>query len=169
MSKALDPQFRRADTPPSLGRIVPILRIGEKEARTLVVLSTRLFGVYTHWRHDGKSGRTIRCHSEKRKCVGCKTEMPRRWKGFLCVSDSAGKSVGFLELTPYAGEQFMSLLDDRIDARGMVIFVRRERPVMRAPLLIEQVGEWEQAKPLPAEVSPEKTLIRLWGLATEDC
>jgi hypothetical protein len=168
MDKRDDPQFRRCDTPPRLGRIITIIRIGESEVRTFAVLSTRLFGVYTHWSGEGRNGRTIRCHSDARKCKGCKQEMPRRWKGFLCVSSVEGKGKAFLELTPYAADLFMESLKDRIDARGMLIAVKRERKSLRSPLLIEHIGEYGGVETLPPQADPEPTLIRLWGLRNED-
>lgn len=157
-------EFARCDRPPSLGRIINILRIGDKETKTLVVLSTSLYGCYTHWTFTPPKGRTVRCASDRRKCAACKKELPRKWLGFLCVTGANGKGVCFLELTPYAAELFLDQVKDRVDCRGMIIVVHRERASNRSPLIVTHAGEYQGEEPLPAAADPENTLRRLWGV-----
>jgi hypothetical protein len=154
------PKLSRADDPPGVIRCVPIIKIEPHDDVRAVILSDRIEGYYTHW--DGR--RTRPCTLDKDEKGTCALHAcPRRWKGFLaCVLMRTGK-IAFVELTTLAG-QVVKREYGNDSLRGLMVQFRRERNAKKAPIQVDFIGRYEEAKPLPPAPSVEPTLLRLWGL-----
>ena len=157
-----DEGFQRCDTPPDLGAVLHIIRVGATDRHTLVILSDALVGVWTHY--SLKRKRTIRCMGDAKNCEGCADEMRKCWSGYLHVCKPTNGVQGVLELTALAGNRVTDLFHGMESIRGQKIFVYRERGNLKSPVAVEGLGPVEDGFYLPPKKDVFATLRRLWGI-----
>src|SRR5476651_711186 len=102
------PSWARRDVPPGVVRSIPVITVGAKDDRKVVVLSSSLFGVFTHW----TGARTAVCDSPTEKCE-CRHEgKPRRWKAFLHCYELHTKTSFFVELSDLAASKLLNVIGE---------------------------------------------------------
>jgi hypothetical protein len=152
------PLFARCDEPPNLPRVTPIKKIGDTDSIKVIVLATKLFGVWTHWNGDN----TVPClaHSHPDECPY--HQMPKRWKGFLHCWNDYLNTTFFVEVTDLAAQKLTAELPEGRPLRGAKFVLGRERQTRKAPISVSYQGHYEGPKQLPREETPEVTLAALW-------
>jgi len=157
-------RYFRQNSPPPMGRVLHLIRVTDKERATLMVCSSEIFGTRTHY--DTSRRRTVRCTKHQGQCTYCDDlKLAFRWVGFIHVIGADRKSQGLLELTHYAGEQLVKLVEEVGHLRGLCIHVFRERGNKKSPLVLEISRPFLEIAELPPPGRVEPTLDRLWGLA----
>jgi len=155
-------EFQREDTPPDMGAVLHIIRVGAHDRHSLVILSDALVGVWTHY--SLKRKRTIRCRGVDNDCEGCVDEMRRIWSGYLHVAKLTTGQQGILELTALAGNRLIDVMGGIESLRGQRIFCYRERGNIKSPIAVESNGPTEPTFFLPPKKDVFPTLRRLWGM-----
>lgn len=158
MSRKQRPSWAVNEKPPDFIRTVPIVTIRPNEEPHVIVLSHELFGLNCHW--TGK--RTEPCTKGNSKCFHCEQERPKRWKGWICVASQATRKLSFIELTVGGANGLLEQLGE-LPLRGAVIRLKRERPSIKAPLVVVYLSHWPRPDELPKPADPVETLSRLWG------
>jgi hypothetical protein len=150
-------QLNRNDDPPDRNGELWVLRLKGNTKRTFTIVSTKLWGVRTHW--NGK--RTVPCFKPTDSCEGCKKCMPQRWKGYLHAFDGARRGYCFLELTPEAARQLLAQFPKGFNLRGQRIEVERTSSD-QGRLHVNVLAPTPNLSILPPEMSPKDTLLNLW-------
>lgn len=153
-------RLNREDQPPRAGPVLPILRVRAGELLPCTVLSTNLWGCWTHWAGD----RSEPCLLPKIGCPGCKRGLPKRWKGYLHIYSHSHNREGFLELTPASAEQLELQCPDQGQYRGLRIDAKRSPGGNRGRLNLSILRRLEETSHLPPPKDPMKTLNFLWGI-----
>jgi hypothetical protein len=156
--------FNRDDRPPQGPKPLKLIRVGKGQTFVYTVLSTSLFGVWTHW--DG--GRSLPCMKAKDKCLGCQRGFPKRWKGYLHCYYALAKADFLLELTPRASKMLLEGVEEGRMLRGLQIRMERSAGGRNGRLLCSVVGVDLNEKNLPSPKDPCDTLFFLWGLPPLD-
>ena len=151
-------ELRTQHTPPRHGPELYIRRLKANQVIMLWVLSSKLWGTWTHW--DGK--KSMPCLADPRECHGCKAGWPERWKGFLHTWNTERRQEEFLELTPLAADHLLSQTSDLQTLRGLCFKFCRGKGD-KARLRVEFVRKMEVNQTFPQEKTPLETLQSLWG------
>ncbi len=155
--------FARSNVPPRPGPELEIIRVVTAGTFMFRVLSETLWGMWTHW----ETNHSTPCFLEKAKCYGCTKGLPRRWKGYVHVINALKpNSTGFLELTPFAGQQVLDQCPASVSMRGMRLQVTRTQGGAKGRLRITVLPDLAPGTDLPLEKTPEATLCRLWELTS---
>lgn len=153
-------KLNREDRPPQGPKPLKLVRVKRGWKAVYTILSTSLFGVWTHW--DGRT--TIPCFKAKQRCQGCANAMPKRWKAYLhCYTTEADKDF-LLELTPRACNMLLSEVPEGKMLRGLKIRVERSPGGRNGRLMASIVGTDPHVQRLPAAKDPYNTLAFLWGM-----
>lgn len=148
-----------AVAPPLPRKPVPALvRLEGTDDFDGVILSDKVEWLGCHW--DGR--RSLPHFLDVEKCEGCKTELPKHFKGFLHVIFSHMPKPAFLELSHLAGQNFAFKHRDTETARGCKFRARRERKHKKSPVLITHTGDSFQVSQLPRAGSAIRTMCRIW-------
>lgn len=149
----------RQDDPPPPGPRVEVYKVAPKVGFQGQILSSYFWGVWIHW--DGYRSRE--CLADTSACHGCNLEMPRRWKGYLCVWHAVHKQVGFVELTPAAANQIADLVPGK-KMRGYTLRLKRTGEKCNGRLIVDSVAApLGPTDKMPEALDPEDTLRKLWG------
>jgi len=151
-------RYDRQDSPPPMGDVIHVTRVGVSARPSAVIVSEKIWGTYTHF-----DGRTVRCLNKRGKCELCDRQVPRRWVGFIQWFDPTTGSLCALELTQKAGLQVQRLYEQFATLRGLRIEAARERATIKSPLVITFLGKYDGDVALPREKPIEPTLDRLWS------
>ena len=154
----MDP-LRLCPEPPEPGPTNLVLRISPKIPFIGQILSSALWGCYTHW--DGY--RTIECTENPGLCRGCVAQMPQRWKGYLHAWDSLTKKFVYVEFTPASAHQLLNQLPPRGDLRGLILKISRSGATMKGRLSVSVTPALGPTDSLPDGEDPEPVLRKLWG------
>lgn len=155
-------RYNRQDEPPPVGRVLHILKIGDKTRMTVKVCASNIFGVVTHY--DRRWKRTVRCTKHLGQCEYHENQVAERWAGFVHVCNMDGHGEAFVELTALAAHRLKAIAQQHGVFRGLIIHLYRERGTIKSPVAVEYVGVHDGKFELPSERSPEPTLDRLWTL-----
>lgn len=180
--------LNRQNIPPKPGPDTEIFRVNQGDGVNVVIASKAIWGVWCHW--DGHrtrectatfiqdavgggpiDGETIReqsavsLQSDKagKQCVGHERSWPLRWKGYLYVVKLPQQAYGFLELTPSAGNQILSLAPSGENLRGLYLRVRRQGNGNKTRLVVELTKPGFTVEGLKPDRDPEKVLRSLWN------
>jgi len=153
--------FKRCDRPPAVVKVIPIMKVKADSKFSCVVCSHDIFGMYTHW--NGRH--TEPCMGDKKTCGLCKKGLPRRWVGYLHITQPTGVGSAFLELTATAANMLLNSLGEIKSLRATRIFVYRLGGKLRSPIQIDVLGIAEPAMQLPAPKDPTPTLSVVWKVA----
>jgi len=150
------PQFETTRRCPPYVPPLDTIRVGEHDRHNLLVVSPFITWVHLHWngQHD------VMHHPEPGDCPHC-GHLPDKWKGFLAVLRHKDPTFYLLQLTQFAGQRFEDQAPDE-NIRGLSIMVGRERPTMKAPVLVT-IKNCEREKELPAAPDLTGTFVALWG------
>lgn len=153
--------FHLCPTPPSEPRTIVLVRLKAGDSLTCRILSKQIWGIWTHW--DGK--KSYPCVLGAGACKGCRTQDPKRWKGFLHVLNVANRREMIIEVTAFAFSQFLDqLTKERENLRGLRVLFERAKGSdngrLRMSLLASETGFLE----LPVESAPSWTLMKLWKI-----
>lgn len=164
MAKPRKAALLRISTPRNVHRVIPIIKIKERDVLQLVVCSPRVWGHATHW--DGS--RTVPCLKSSGKCICDGGTVATRDKGYVLAANGVGQVVGFLELTPLAWEDLQAMAVNLDGLRGKIIQVKRQHQSLKGRLLVEDWGWYQGEHPLPKDQDPEPTLRRIYGWEGRD-
>lgn len=154
-------RFVRQDNPPKGCHVTPIKKVGDKERFTVLVCSSEVFGIYTHWNEK----RTVPCGGTRKLCKLCLKEVARRWAGFVHVCNPDGSGAALLEMTALAAERLLACAEEGLGIRGLIVHVYRERGTKKSPIAVARVGRAPAEQVIPRPIDPEPTLCKLWNLA----
>lgn len=150
----------RQDEPPRPGPNLPLMRVGANGVVRFLILSSRMFGLWTHWINK----KSMPCVEPSSKCEGCKVGACRRWKGYLHAVNMHNRQEGFLELTPIAAQQLLQQAGIASVLRGLQVQVQRGGgDKARMKIDVQYSRPLLSSDPIPEEKSPEVTLNELWG------
>lgn len=162
MARQRKPLFQRVDRPRNVNRVVPIVKIRATDVIVFCCLSERPWGFSTHWT---KAKRTQPCIAHRAACQHCAELCPRRDRGYVLAMSRGLEVIGFVDLTPQAFEYLADLAQTIGSLRGRWFVVDRERQQAKGALRIGIAGQHPDAPAdLPADVDPEPSLRRIWGL-----
>ena len=152
--------WRLIPNPPGVIRYIPIRQIGSHDDLKVIVLSSEVYGLMTHWTGRQTVPCTFRADDEQ----SCKHHnAPSRWKAYLHVWSQTLKTSFFVELTALGVGKLQAELGANA-LRGSIVLLRRDRPTKKAPIGVSYLGRAPEGFQLPKEESPEETLKRLWGI-----
>lgn len=159
-------KLRTQHEPPSPGPELEILRVKDSAIHPFVVLSAKIFGLWTHWDQKALNGRgaSSPCFGDEKVCDGHKRRLPERWKGYLHVHHLHTKKDGFLELTPTAAGTLKSCLVAITNYRGVRINVARSSNSEKGRLRVTVFDSVQDMSGYPKERCPTETLSKLWKL-----
>lgn len=144
--------------PPKEGPEIFILRLRGSERFSFTCLS-ELWGVWVHW-----SGQKSAPHySDTKRCPGCRTQDPMRWKGFVHAFCVEKRQEVFLELTPASAHALNAQLATGELLRGQGIVVQRTKGD-NGRLLVRVHSKCPDPDKLPPAKDPQESLMRLWGI-----
>ena len=139
-----------------------VLRAPADRPLPLIVLSTRTFGIRTHfW-----AGRTTAC--VRSKCDACEAGRLSRWTGYLACINPADWTQTLFEYTPPAAEQLQKIMASQGCLRGSKIVASRTKKVKNARVSIVGRGLYEHMDRLPREPEILPILFHIWGLKQRD-
>jgi hypothetical protein len=153
------PDLYRMDQPPRPGPELWIRRLRAGQSMTATILAASLYGLIVHW----AGSKSAPCYKDKKKCDGCKRQLPQRWKGYLHAFDHDKREQCFVEVTPLTAESLASQVGTRGGYRGVRVRFERlngDKARMRVTLL----GTTDLGIEMPKERDPYETLAKLWGL-----
>lgn len=155
--------FVRADSPPRVVRVTPVLRVLKAEVWEGWILAHKPRWVMVHW--DPQQKLTFH-HPREGPCKWCDPPhcLPKRYKGYLTVTRMAALTVAFLELTETGGEDLAKVLQSYDSWRGCKIRVKRKSGSSHRELLFEEAGRPFDPERLGPDEDPEPTLRRIWGI-----
>jgi hypothetical protein len=149
-------------SPPPPGPRHPLIRVTDGDCQQIfTILADRVFGIWTHW-----TGRTsMPCLNHGVDCLGCKSELPKRWKGYLHCWDHTTKQEGFVELTPVAAAAVIEQAGREDNLRSLRLQLRRTKGGAHGRLNVQVLPAIGNAANLPPEKTPVNTLQLLWGVS----
>lgn len=142
-------------------------RIKAHEKWTFTIFSTHFFGFWVHW----AGGRSIACLEDSDKCQGHLKGMPLKWIGYLHGHNQDTGRDEWIELPNGAALRFLQELGPVEPLRGCRVQFRRggsDNSHIRFQLLPSHHVIAPKTQ-LPASISPESHLRKLWGLNEIAC
>jgi hypothetical protein len=157
-------QLSRDERPPKPGPRIEIVRLKANQSTDLVVYSEKVHGFWIHWCGE----RSGPCYDPRSECRSCCDGLPRRWKGYLYCWSTAQSDNVFFELTPLAVKSIYDVVGQGCILRGYRMNIQRgngNKAWMKVTLKsrFQDVSD----KVLPDDISPEKTLLQLWGVSDD--
>jgi hypothetical protein len=146
------------EAPPPKASKMDVIRIVTPEPITLIIVSRAIYGQSIHW--FGR--RSHECLADRRACPGCKDSWPRKWKGYLHVTNPALSWQGFLEITQTAWELLEGLRPKQGNLRGLVCRIGRTKGGAKGRYLIEILDRRIEDSMLPLPRDPLDVLRMLW-------
>jgi hypothetical protein len=156
-------EIYRENNPPPPGPEFQIKRLRANQEITLLVASPSIWGFWVHWVGE----RSEPCWKDKKRCSGCRTGKPIRWKGYLFGVDQEARTALYLEITPQAARNLSDALPGTGSFRGKLLRFRRLAGD-RARMLVSQVSSQDLSDKVMADRDPYPTLAKLWGLPPKD-
>jgi hypothetical protein len=156
-------RFNQRPRPKKTIKPLQVKTVGSHEKLHVVILSAALHEYWTHW--DGR--RTIPCIEPLSRCRGHICQMPQRWYGYIHCLENGGKKSYIVSLTKDCADSLEEQLAGN-ELRGTIVVIERARRTVKAPLVVDVVGRFVGKEPLPKEVDPKPTLMRMWGIIDED-
>ena len=125
---------------------------------TIVFLSERIMGYWTHW-----NGVPTPCRKTS-GCPGCKAGLGQRWTGYAACYSITHKAECVVALSEGAVRQLAATIQQHGSLRGFNVSLKRKLPRANAPVHVT-VNRREPLDRCPAAFSVEDSLNRLWGIA----
>ena len=154
-------ELDKSGSPGKTGPEIWVRRLVAGEEIDIAICSPAPWPIWTHWCGNHSEP----CYTPHEQCPGHRRGYPRRWKGYLAIVNHTARRLEFLEITAKAADSLKELAGEGNSLRGLRVKARRGKGD-KARLAFSSLPEWSQytqAK-LPADVDPEKTLVRLWGM-----
>lgn len=162
MSRRSKPLFQRVTAPRNVRPVVPVLKVAATQNFRFICLSPVPWGFTTHWT---SKRRTQPCIAHRGKCQHCADLCPRRDRGYLLAAEQNGVVRGFVDLTPEAFEAALQIERATGPLRGRWFQLYRKPETLKGRLILEPwQTPWPVPELLPADVDPEPSLRRIWGL-----
>jgi len=157
-------RIARLDEMPAVKRVTPVKRLEPAGRMEGWICSPRPWIFVTHW--TGK--RSTPHFTPDETCEGCKSQLPKRPRGYVLLFSGHYRIKWFAELTEGATEK-VQLWANGESIRGCYLSLTRERGKWNAPMLAD-ISRLDQApSDLPADEDPAPTLSVLWGMNGELC
>lgn len=121
-----------------------------------IILSTHLVGTMLHYFR----GRSRPCG--KNNCEACESGQKPRWKGYIELKPSDGKTVQIVEITERVFPQLDAEEKKNGNIRGVKIELSRLKPRANAPLHLEIKAGRIADCDLPKEHDLKAILERMW-------
>lgn len=141
-----------------LPALVPIYSASPQASQTLVILSDRVEGVWTHYYLE----RTIPCLGEAGKCICQNVTLSRRWKGYLGCWDPLTERICLAEITLDGYRLCPRLSSVAESLRGSMIRLYRAGKRANAPMRAELLRGAVDVDQLRPAFNVRDALMRIW-------
>lgn len=134
-----------------------VLRMKAQQLRTFLILSSKWWGVWTHY--DGKTGP---CFRTSEHCVGCARGKKKEWKAYLHCHCLELKQDVILELPRGAALSLRDQLGKDVSLRGNRVQVKKGKGATSG-LQVSILTACQNLNDLAAEKDPRPSVWALWG------
>lgn len=140
---------------------IPILKILPGPARELLITSSFVVGVYTHFIQA--ENRTFPCTGDDDTCICDHKSTSSRWQGWLGVQEPLGHQSKVVCLTEDCVLNCSMLRDRSRPLRGLTFMLGRKGPHKQSPMVACMTASlWDQRR-LLAEPDVKAFLTNMWG------
>jgi hypothetical protein len=147
------------DPPPEDRKFVPIISPKGSESVRGIIVSHRMYGVWTHYLER----RTVPCTGHQGLCQECEDKVPRRWKGYVGIWLPGACRYAIAEITADAARHCPDIKAKGCNLRGCLIRVFRIGAHKNAPCRVE-LAPPPKASIVPREFDVQMSLYRIWGM-----
>jgi hypothetical protein len=164
-------ELNRQDEPKKGKGELFVKRLDTAERIEVCVLCNKPEGFQTHWQPSNgrRKGFSLPCTKPIEECIGHKSRLPQRWRGYLhCFELHRGTPL-FLEITPETLTNMKALIGESTIWRGLCVRFQRMNG-KQTRVAVELLMEWgrRSGAPLAEPLSVEPMLRRLWQISQEN-
>lgn len=139
-----------------------IKRADHERPTPLIVMSSKLFGVRTHFWY-GRSAPCLRAD-----CPACAAGRLSRWTGYVCCIEPSAWVQVLFEFTPPAAEQLQAIIALQGCLRGSKIIAARAKKNKHARVTVTARGLYEHMDRVPKEPEILPILFHIWGMKPQE-